>query len=475
VRQYDYDEAARVYRSVSGFPVRLTATGASDVTVDRTSDGRLWAAFVVDRVIQVARTGSNDLDWGDAAPLPVTEAAEPADGAALAANGDTVAVVWSSARGSFFAATSTTGEAWTASTLLVGAAPDAEPAITVRAGISGGPRFVALLVAQRPEPVDDNVLAPQVILLTNSGEDGWRTYEVARAEDALSEPTLAVDLERARLVVLAAAEGSVWVKEADAVHPIFPTGRGRQLIPADLGGTFDEVTTARVLPPGAGLLAVAADNGIGRYAHGAVNVPEVESEAGRADRTTVVSDNFDGRASGSAPPPGWELASGAGTGALDLVSGRSGNGLRLTATDDASDARACRSFAAGSAQHVTASATVRFAGGGTGDATLLSVRGGGEIASIRAAESGRLAWFNGATKEGTERSLAPATWYSIDADIDLVTRTYGVTVRDGDEVIASAEGLHWRTRDAATPDAICISTREGRGAEVAVDEVVVRR
>lgn len=474
IRQYEYDSSARLYRGISGFPVRLTTKGATDVTIDRTADGRLWTAFVIDRVVQVARTDTTDLDWSDAEPLPVTEAAQPADGAALAANGDAVVVVWSAASGSFFAATSTGGGDWAAVTLLEGAAPDAEPAISVRAGVDGGPRFVALLVASRPDAVDDNLLTPEVVLVANTG-DRWKTYEVSRTEDGLSEPTLSVDRARGRVIVLASAEGSIWLKEADAKHPVFGTGRGQRVISVDVGGTFDEVTTARSLPAGAGILALAADNGLGRYAHGFTGVPEVGSGAGRADRTVVVSDNFDGRPLGSPPPPGWELTSDAGTGALDLVSGQQGNALRLTATDPASDARACRSFATGSARLLTISAWVRFSGGGSGDATLLSVRGGGELASVRVAESGRVAWFNGATKEGSERSLAPGTWYAVDVEVDLASRTYDVAVREGEQVIASADGLTWRVPGAATPDAVCVSTRQGRGAEIAADDVVVRR
>ena len=475
IRQYEYDRSSRLYRSIPGFPVRLTATGAADVTIDRTKDGRLWTAFVSDRVLQVARTGNNDLDWSDAEPLPVTEAAEPVDGAALAANGDAVAVVWSTASGAFFAATSTGGAEWVTATLLEGAAPDAEPAITVRAGVAGGPRFVALLVAARPDAVDDNLLTPEVLLLANASDGRWKTYEVARAEDGLSEPTLAVDAANGRVVVLASAEGSVWLKEADAKDPVFGTGRGQRFIPADVGGTFDEVTTARALPAGVGIIAVAADNGIGRYAHGFTGIPGVESDAGRADRTVVVSDNFDGRSLGSPPPPGWELTSDAGTGALDLVRSPRQNALRLTATDAASEARACRSFATGSARLLNVSASVRFSGAGSGDATLLSVRGGAELASVRVAESGRLAWFNGATKEGSDRSLAPGTWYAVEMEIDLASRTYDVTVREGEQVVASAQRLTWRVPDATTPDAACISTRQGRGAEIATDDVEVRR
>jgi hypothetical protein len=64
----------------------------------------------------------------------------------------------------------------------------------------------------------------------------------------------------------------------------------------------------------------------------------------------------------------------------------------------------------------------------------------------------------------------------LDVNIDSSARTFGFVVRDaGGASVTETSGAAWRSDDAQLPDQLCISTREGPGAELTIDDVRVQR
>lgn len=475
VRRYRYDREGRVYRADRDFPVRLSTTGARHVTVARSSAGTLWAAFVTDQRLEVARTLGDDRNWSDPGPVPVAAASVAVDASAIAANGEQVVVLAASVDGGLSAHATTDGERWSSSPLVGGSAPDVERTVALRAGPAGGPRFLGLTVVEPPIDGSGNDLAPHVVAVSSQDGARWSTHAASRVEDDLEDPTLVIDEGAGEAVVFATAEGSVRMKRAPLDRLVFSSGRGLPILPADVGGQFREPTSARTVPGGAGILVLAADGGIGRYGHGAIDVPPVTGAAGQADDAVLLAESFDGRPAEAGPPPGWELGSDAGTGELSLAPGVSGLALRVSSSQPGS-ARACRRFVVSQPSGLRTSLSFRLAGGGTGDAVIASLRGAGESASVRVDDRGRVAWFDGAVKEKGTRTLAPATWYRIEVQVDPAARRYGFRVADAaGTTIASAERLAWRVDAARTPDQLCVATREGVGAEIAIDDVEVQR
>lgn len=480
VRRFTYDPRSRLYRSDPQFPVRLSNTGARHVTIARTADGTLWAAFVTELRLEVARTLGNDANWSRPASIPTDEAAQPIDAAAVAASGDRVAVLAASTAGTVVAFTTTTAEPdrWTSSELLAGAPPDVDRIVSLRAGIEDGAAFVGLTEIAPPEDGNGNGLAPHLVVLASTDGKTWTSHAVSRVDDDLADPTLLIDESDRSVVVLAASEGTVRSKRAALDRLVFPSGRGVPLLPSDVGGVFREPTTARRTAAPQGLLVLAADSGIGRYGHVAVDVPDVSTPTGQSQDATILAEAFDSRPAEAGPPPGWQLASDAGTGALSLQPGVSGSALRVRTAVGAGSARACRRFVVGRQAPIVVSMSVRVAGDGDGDAVIASLRGGREAASVRLDDRGRVAWFDGDVKRASARSAAPGAWYRLEVRVDPAARTYAFTVKEtggSTETIASADGLRWRSPEATFPDQLCVSTRDGDSAEIAVDDVEVRR
>lgn len=474
VRRYRYDIEQRLYRADRDFPVRITTTGVGHVSVARASTGTLWAAFVTDQRLQVAHTLGDDRNWTDPEPVPVAEASTAVDAAAVAANGEQVALLVANVDGTLAAHSTTDGERWSSVSLIGGSARDVERTVALRAGPAAGPRFLGLATVQPPHDGSGNALAPHVVALSTADGADWSTHAVSRVEDDLDDPALLIDEGAREAVVFATVEGSIRMKRAPLDRLVFSSGRGTVVLPADVGGQFREPTSAKLVPAGAGTLVLAADSGIGRYGHGALNVKVAPGAVGQSDDAVILAESFDGRPADAGPPPGWELGSEVGVGELSLTPSTSGLALRL-ASGQPGAARACRRFVSQPAA-LRVGLSFRLAGGGTGDAVVTSLRGTGESASIRVDHRGRIAWFDGVVKQKGSRTLAPATWYRLEVQVEPSTRRYDFKISDsGATVVASAEGLGWRVDDARAPDQLCVATREGVGAEIAIDDVEVQR
>ena len=478
VRRFTYDGTAKLYRADRQFPIRITSGGASRVSIARAGDGTLWAAFVTEQRLEVAHSRGDDRNWTAPTTLPVPDAAQPVDAAAVAAAGQQVVVLAATAAGgTFVAITEDGGSRWASESVLGGGHPDAGRNVALRvAGSEGGPRFVGVTDVPPAPDGNANNLAAHLVLVASDDGRTWSAHAVSRVEDGLTDPTLVLDEGASEIVVLAAAEGTIRAKRASLDRLAFPSGRGVPVLPADVGGRFQEPTSARVAPAGRGLVVVGADGGSGRYGHASVGVAGAPGRIGRSTDGTVLADTFEGRPTESGPPPGWQLASDAGTGELSLTQGIDGVGLRVRTAQGSSAARACRRFVAGRATALRVTMAVRYAGEGSGDAAIASLRGTGESVSLRVDERGRVAWFDGATKQVGTRTLAPATWYRVEIDVASDQRRFGFVVRDATgSVVAEAKNVAWRAEDATTPDQVCVSTREGPGSEVSVDDVRVQR
>jgi hypothetical protein len=460
VRRFTYDGTGKLYRADRQFPIRISDTGASHVSLARSADATLWVTFVAEQRLEVVRTLGDARNWSEPATIAVPDAAEPIDAAAVASSGDQVAVLAATASGgSFVAVTSDGGTRWTSRTLLRGGQADVARVAVLRAGPVDGPRFLGITdVPAAPDGASNSLAAHLMLVSTDDGE-AWSTHAVSRVEDGLVDPTLVVDEAARAAVVFAIADGAVRRKDASLDRLVVPSGRGQTVLPTDVGARFQEPASSRVVRAGEGIVVVAADSGSGRYGQAASDVPDVAGGLGRSTDGTVLAEAFEGRPAESGPPPGWQLASDVGSGELVLRPGIDGLGLQVR-----------------TAAGTTASLAVRYAGEGTGDAVLASLRGAGEAVSVRVDVRGRIAWFDGPTKQVGDRTLAPATWYRLDVNIDSSARTFGFVVRDaGGASVTETSGAAWRSDDAQLPDQLCISTREGPGAELTIDDVRVQR
>jgi hypothetical protein len=477
VRRFSYDPAAKVYRADRQFPVRVSDGGASHVSVARGANGTLWVAFVTEQRLEVSHTLGDVRNWTAPATPPVPEAAQPVDAVGIAASGDQIAVLAATAvGGTFVATTADGGERWTSQELVGGGEANGTRAVTLRSGPPAGPRFVGLTDVPPAPEASGNDLAAHVVLVASNDGARWTTHAVSRVADHLADPTLAIDEAAGTAVVFAVADGSVHRKQAPLDRLVFPSGPGEPVLPSDIGARFQEPTTARTVHAGEGLVVLAADGGSGRYGQAAFDVPDVVGGTGRSTDGTILADAFEGRPAQSGPPPGWQLASDAGSGELSLVEGLDGLGLQVRTAQATTAARACRRFASGRAGSLTTTLAVRYSGGGGGDAVIASLRGAGESVSLRVDSRGRVAWFDGPAKQVGTRTLAPATWYLVEVTVDPGARTFGFVIRDaGGATLADATRVAWRDGEALSPDQLCVTTREGAGAELTVDDVQVRR
>ncbi|MGP1674200.1 MAG: hypothetical protein ACTS8Z_03165, partial [Candidatus Limnocylindrales bacterium] len=167
----------------------------------------------------------------------------------------------------------------------------------------------------------------------------------------------------------------------------------------------------------------------------------------------------------------WTIGPAAGTGwlqrpedppdAVVLVDdGASGRALRVRTPAGRVAARACHAFAEVAGAPLTIDARVRTSALGTSDTTLLAVRGnGGEAASIRVTDRGVFAWFSGAIKVRSTRTVTPGTWYRISLTIDQVAHTYDLRLAfDDDRLIIARSDVPWRTPELEAVDSICLET-----------------
>ncbi|TMB54847.1 MAG: DNRLRE domain-containing protein [Deltaproteobacteria bacterium] len=96
--RYTYYPSVQTYVLDAGFPVAVPGGGAEALTVAKDSLGRLWIAYALNGLVNVAHTISSDTDWSAPFQPPVPEgttALPDDDAAVIALPGGRIGVFWS--------------------------------------------------------------------------------------------------------------------------------------------------------------------------------------------------------------------------------------------------------------------------------------------------------------------------------------------------------------------------------------------
>jgi hypothetical protein len=482
---FDYDAEAESYRLAPDFPVPLTTHGLESVVLARDGTGRLWSAYVHQGRLLVDRTDGDDHRWlgpispgGDGAARHATIVGL-SDRVVVLSTGTAADVleVWVHLDGD-------ADEQWLAVRHEVRGLRAAPAPVVARAARDGVGEAVFAVTSTTLDRTDVNPLAPLVLLFRVSPEGDLRSFVFGRVADHHREPVLAIDEAADRVYVFATATfgdtRAVVVKGASLSDPVFESG---------LGSVFAESSADRLLSTpvsprapadaASGLVILAADDATDRYVAGLSAVPTAPPPALTGDRV-LVDDTWEPWPAGSTYAGPWELVTdGEPSGAtIEAGAGAADQALRLGADVAGRGPRACRSFAPVVAGTVAVTIDIRPGPRGASDGGVW-LRGEGEQgASMRFEDTGTLSAYDGAEKARSTVAYQPTTWYRLELETDVPSRTWNWTLseRDTGRTLLTGTDLAWRSPTAAIVDELCIDAPSGGpGIEVRVDSVLVVR
>jgi len=270
VLRFSYDPAARRWTRDPDFPVTLSPAGVSEVSVVRDGAGVLWASYVQDRRVRIARSQTGDAQWGDAYVLP-PGADVAAEQAAMASYGGKVGVMWAnSVDDAVRFATHDDGapdDAWQATRTEVRgfASTKNDLALQVLPGEAGKDPLVFAAAKSAPEDAATaNKLGPQLLVLSLQADATWKQHVAGQIRDEHAQPLLAVDREQRLLYVFAtfpAAGGSINYKVARADRIAFPVGVGTPLVAAESDAALIDHATSTRQPADRSARAVSGPSG----------------------------------------------------------------------------------------------------------------------------------------------------------------------------------------------------------------------
>lgn len=491
--RYTYDTAAARYVPDHDYPVTIAIgqDGARSLTLARDDAGRLWAAWVRDGRLTVARTDGNDAMWTEAGVLPVAGADAPAEAAAMLSYGPTVALVWTHTDSDEVAIAISDTEAsgtWRLVTAEIDGLrlPDDELHATVLETDSG-PRLFAAVRTSLGTLEGVSRGDPQLVLLVVEPDGTSRQHLVGRIGDGHVRPIVLVDGQNGLVYVvatIAGGENGIYYKASPIDDISFGPGDGTPLMAFDELTDLDGATsTKQTLDSSTGLVVLASDGVAGSYAWSAGLLPgdgsptrDPVSEPSVAN-DPLLADTFDPFTPGSTLDPMWAAtSSGAAT---FVVEDRHGRRAAAASTTDGSSVRVCRDVAPVAEGTLRITATVMVARAVEADATITLARhAGAQSAVVRFDSAGVFSYFDGDDQVRTAVPFAPGAWYVSEVTLDLDAGTYDWQVRreSADAVILSVEGAGWRAAAAAGPVTdVCFQSPDGAGpgTSLLVDSVRV--
>ncbi len=281
--RYAYDSDSRIYRLNRHFPVQLTDTGVSRLTVAKDTAGTLWVAYVLDGQVWISHSLANDHSWAIPQVLPTDGPSVPAEQAAILAYGGKVGVAWTNrieSRVSF--ASHTDGDpadAWTVTwTPLDGGLPaDNHMEVGSLSGPEGSSVFI--VVKTSLDTRDDSVgTDPQMVLLGLRPDGEWETHIFGVLRDQHTQPLLLIDEDARELYVFAVApfgEGTVYYKRTSADEILLPPGQGTAFLHWTHGPVITTPTsTKQNVGAATGLVVLATDVTTNQYVHGVLDLAD---------------------------------------------------------------------------------------------------------------------------------------------------------------------------------------------------------
>lgn len=280
--RYTYDNrpgAASPYVLDAGFPVNVTKGKSETLVIAKDSTGKLWVTYVEGNNVLVNRSlGGSDTTWGEPFVLPAASAQglNSDDIATIVAfQGNKIGVMWSNQnKKKIYFAVHADGAAdgdWQPEqTALPGprncndGENCADDHINLKSLASDGSGRV--FAAIKTSLSANN--APAIMLLVRDFAGSWDNHVFGRKTDNHTRPIVLLDEANGRLYMLAAADGSIYMKESDINNITFPPGRGTLFISSASDSAINDPTsTKQNLNGGTGLLVLAGDKNTRNYFH----------------------------------------------------------------------------------------------------------------------------------------------------------------------------------------------------------------
>jgi PKD repeat protein len=292
-RLYRFSYASSTYTLDDGFPTAISDFSTDAMTIDRDSQGRIWAAWTQvsnpsgtwQSTVYVNVSSVDGTSWGSPFVLPVTNPTATADDiAALIAFQGKIGVMWSneSAGTIVFATHSDTDSpdsGWSTSNALVGTGM-ADDHLNLKSVQYGENGYVVAVSKTSLNDISSDKTNPQLVLhVYKTSTQTFTTVPVAQVGDCVSRPQVLVDAEQARVYVAYTAtsstvtgcpfsgtSGSIWMKSSMLDNPSFPTGRGQLIMEDPSSATLNDVTaTKQPVNAATGLLWMASLRGASDY------------------------------------------------------------------------------------------------------------------------------------------------------------------------------------------------------------------
>ncbi|GAA4286201.1 PKD domain-containing protein [Georgenia daeguensis] len=330
--RFSYASGTKTYTLDPGFPVPINNVSSESLTLDRDSQGTLWATWTQAQKVYVNSTTTSDSVWGTPFTLPDADANNLSadDISALAAFGNNrVGLMWSNqTRSTVYVATHRDGDDRATWTTRVAASDPrfADDHINLRQ--LEGDDLGHLFAVVKTGHDDDGPTASQVeVLALNTGSGNWERHVYGTVADCHTRPMLAIDSTSRMLHVFATAPtdsgcpfsgaaGSIYVKSSPLDQVSFPAGRGTPVIrDADSPNMNDATGTKQNVTSTTGLVVLAGNDSTSRYWHADVPLggtsPTVRFTATPSSGTAPLDVQFTDSSTGAPTSFAWDFGDGA--------------------------------------------------------------------------------------------------------------------------------------------------------------------
>lgn len=268
---YRYSFANGTYTLDPGFPTTIQTFSTEALTIDKDSQGRIWATWT-----QVAQTSTGytstvyanvssvgGTSWGTPFVLPTADPqTTPDDVAAIVAFSGRIGVMWTdqaagAVRMAIHADSSAPESGWTTLNAISGT-DLADDHLNLKSLDYDGNGHVVAVSKTSLDKQSDKTQPQLVMHVFTVSTARFATYPVARVIDCVTRPQ--VILERGRNMVHIAytatssavagcpysgTSGSIWMKSTEISNPSFPVGRGTLIMEDADSANLNNVTSSK--------------------------------------------------------------------------------------------------------------------------------------------------------------------------------------------------------------------------------------
>ncbi|OAE02318.1 hypothetical protein A6A22_13470 [Arthrobacter sp. OY3WO11] len=293
-RLYRYSYASGKYTLDSGFPTVITTYSSESMTIDKDSEGMIWATWTqvsgvstggYTNTVMVNNATANGTSWGTPRALPVDNPnPTPDDISSVVAFGkNKIGVMWSDQKtGSVWWATHIDGQPtgdWKLQPAVrgTGQADDHLNLKSLQADPSGR---VFAAVKTSLDQTSTNKDDPQLRLLVfKPGTGAFTQSTISALRDCQTRPQIVLDPENNKIHAFqtgpatsvtgcpyTGVSGAIYQKTASMDNPVFPAGRGTPVIQNGAAPSMNNPTTTKQpVTSASGMVVLASDDVAKRY------------------------------------------------------------------------------------------------------------------------------------------------------------------------------------------------------------------